>query len=832
MVQLVRKASKVSVIGSAPKLTVDRLLVWSLIYTVAFRCPARLDELSDSSSPVCKPYLTARAHISPYVSPYYDSYLAPYAAQLQPYAELVKTKAVDPAIQYGQETYALYAAPRVDQARDYGREQWEKTFKPQLNAAQAQAKRQYDSAVAPHVEKASAAAAPYYSAGRQKVEEAYNDRVVPAYEASQPYVQRVYVSGNAVVTQYAYPYASWVWTSSSTFLNRTVWPKLQILYGENVEPQLLRISERLGRYRDGRKLKAAANEGVEEAVSAMTGTSASTDAAEHVKTSQQSTPTAKPKTPEEEEKEQREQINNDLIKWKEKFAKAADKGTEDLKVRVQKITERQSATNVLGVGDAHLVQLEEVISTETSKFKEAISSATQTLTLASGHDEVQEAEDKVAQAVKDAGLAIKTKAQTLRTWKLGFVNDTEAEITKAAASTLDVLDSIRDLGLQEIGMRWAWTDGVTYQDWERYHELRQTFDTWRGKVEAVAAEHPGLEAVKQAADEIQAKGMAVAEEAAKELSRLKQVGLWKVKAIDQSDDFTTRTMPAEAILAKKKAAELARIESLNAAAAAASGKAAEGLSSASSVIIGTETGVAQSVSTRVVEAASKVQQRLKDDVVSPVSGVVAGSSTPATEAAASSASSVLADASSAVNDLPGQAGDAASTVSKKVDEVASEASKTASHAYKAASKSAESVAGKSTPAHESVLSEASESFESVGSAASSHASAASSKVFAGAMAQEVPKRQIILDSDVDDDAPHMEMLQKFMDQAADVTKAVKEAMQTSTSQGTVESATAAAKDQYAKALAAASTALYGPEPALSEKMSSAAADRYAQAFTA
>ena len=41
------------------------------------------------------------------------------------------------------------------------------------------------------------------------------------------------------------------------------------------------------------------------------------------------------------------------------------------------------------------------------------------------------------------------------------------------ASTLEVLDGIRDLGLQEIGMRWAWMEGVTYKHWAKYHDLKR-----------------------------------------------------------------------------------------------------------------------------------------------------------------------------------------------------------------------------------------------------------------------------------------------------------------------------------------------------------------------
>jgi hypothetical protein len=44
------------------------------------------------------------------------------------------------------------------------------------------------------------------------------------------------------------------------FFERRIFPRIRLLYGENVEPQLVRIGERLGRYRDGRKLKAAVDD--------------------------------------------------------------------------------------------------------------------------------------------------------------------------------------------------------------------------------------------------------------------------------------------------------------------------------------------------------------------------------------------------------------------------------------------------------------------------------------------------------------------------------------------------------------------------------------------
>ena len=777
-----------------------------------------MDKLTPTSSPICKPYLITRQHVSPYLSPYYDSYVQPYVQAARPYYDLVDARVVTPATTFGKQSYATYAAPRLDRARDYGQQRWERAVKPQLTAAQAQVKKQYDAAVAPHVEKASAAAAPYYSASRQNVVQAYHARVVPAYAASQPHLERVYGRAQSVVVEHVYPYAHGAWHAAAAFLHRRLWPRLRILYGENVEPQLQRISERLGRYGDGRKLRAAADADVADTLSAVSGASPPpSDAPKSVLSDAQSTPSAKPLSPEEEARAHAEQIENDLSRWKEKFSRAAEKGSEDLNARMQRITDRQVDSKVLGVGDAHIIRLEETASAETTKLKEAINAAVQPLSLDASDADVRSAEAAVAAAVKTAGAAVKAEAQALRAWKLQLLNATAAAVADAAAATVHVLDSIRDLGLQEIGMRWAHTDGVTYRDWERYHELRRTLEEWPATIREKALAHPGLEAARTAAGEVDAKGMAVAEDAATELARLKRVGLWKVAARDASDDFATRATPAAVRLAARKAEALANVEAVQAAAASESAAAA--MSAGSSAAAGSEPGAAESVSARAADAADGAQEVLHEQVVEPAaeeaadasdaaSAAVYGSETPVADAAASSARSAASDAT------------------EKAQDVTTKVVEAASHAYESASKSGESVVGKGTPASESVASQASEAIESL----SASASAASSKVFAGAMAQEVPQRVIVLDDQ--EEGTHEAMLQRFMDQAADVTKAVKDAMQPTPAQGTVESVTSAAADQYAKALAAASTALYGTEPPVAEKAASVASERYAQALTA
>lgn len=145
----------------------------------------------------------------------------------------------------------------MDQLREYGEDRWEKNLKPKIEAAQVQARKQYDSNLAPQVSKVSALALPYYEAGRENIRQIYETHLLSAYTTCRPYVGKIYAFGHRIAVEIGLPYAQSGWESTVVFIDRTVWPKLRILYGENVEPQLLRIGERLGRYRDGRRLKAA-----------------------------------------------------------------------------------------------------------------------------------------------------------------------------------------------------------------------------------------------------------------------------------------------------------------------------------------------------------------------------------------------------------------------------------------------------------------------------------------------------------------------------------------------------------------------------------------------
>jgi hypothetical protein len=175
--------------------------------------------------------------------------VAPQVNKVEPYWT--------PVASFTKEKYATYGAHRVEQAQHIAEGQWDKTVRPRLQILQNQAKGQYKTHLEPHVRKVTDAAAPHYEQVKDSLSEIYHLTLLPTYEAVLPYAHQGYDHGHYAVTRIIFPHVRTAKNIAWSFLSRTVWPQLRILYGDNVEPQLVRIRERLGRHRDQQKVESA-----------------------------------------------------------------------------------------------------------------------------------------------------------------------------------------------------------------------------------------------------------------------------------------------------------------------------------------------------------------------------------------------------------------------------------------------------------------------------------------------------------------------------------------------------------------------------------------------
>lgn len=654
----------------------SRLTVWFGIISILFRCPNSPEDLGSHSPRICKPYFQVKQNVSPHLQPYYEAYAAPYVDRLRPYTDVLYEKVYVPSHGFTVSSYEAYAAPRIAQAQVYGQQQWDQVLRPQLDQLQGKIVVIYQSSLSPHVHKVYDVVDPYVEYTRNTAGQQYDTLIVPTYEKARPYAVSIYEKGSRFTIDIAFPYSRWAANNAVLFVQRQVWPPIRILYGENVQPQLLKIKERLANYRDSKKLEAAADSVQSQIIEATTRAAPSIassvgpsstilpkdvteteylrSSSEKISTSVQSFSTQAP-----------ENILDDLKIWKAKFTKAAAEGADGLRERVTEICNLQVTEQAHGTGEALVTTLEETAKSAIANLKKDIMTIVGDLPSDDeelGPNNEESAKEKTITAVRTAGKRIKDTGQKLRFWRRSYDNDTLQLITSAGDATLDVVDSIREAGLQEIGMRWASMEGVTYKDWSEYHALRKSFDEWRGTLQSVVSEHEGLKHARKAGEEVESRGMAVAEDAATELVRLKDVAGWKVDARDASDDFSTRYTPPGAARAAQKVAN-----------------------AASNAMSKSTRGTAESLTSRVGEAAESVVDQVEsatEEIKSPVSSFIS----PVTEGiedASSSVSSAISSAASGVKSnvspLPPSASRATSSLSSAAsDEAASASSKSAS----------------------------------------------------------------------------------------------------------------------------------------------------------
>ena len=829
-----------------------------------FRCPSSQSALSDTSPTVCRPYLSAKDYVQPRVQPYYDEYAAPYVVKAQPYVHLVNSRLVRPASKFAQLNYAKYAAPQIDAAKTYSQTQWEKQVRPQVNLARGNAAKIYEKNLASHVDQVNALVGPYYSTTKDSAYHVYEQHLLPAFESSRPHVENAYVASQNFALNTAYPFLRHTWADIVIFVDGTFVPLVKNLYIDNVRPQLVMIHERIAKYRESRHIKAAMDE-VDSAQSTFTSFAASSAATttatasidevyamfesedepetasiafgQHAGQEAQSTIEEVPAKPIVTATE--EQITQDLIDWQKKFAAAADKGSDDLQERVLAIVSGLVKGDVDGLGRGLATALEKTAENEIDNVKSKIKSTIAGLSEDATPDDVKNAAGEILGSIRTAGAHIKERAKNVRQWSQNFEQGLIQRLATASASTLEVLDGVKDVGLQEVGMRWAWMEGVTYKHWEKFHGVRKKLDEWKTEVSDVAMRSPEAEDAIASARQITEESMAVTEDAAKELARLKGVAQWKLKARDASDDFETRSMPAEAVSAASSlVADLqgvpsAGVDSASSVLSEASKAATQVFSSASSAAAGTPTGSIESIA---VQASSTADEAVDSAVDSAASVYASSISAPAESAA----SQVIAAGEQAYESASSVV---VGTSTGTAEAILSGGSESISSLTKAVSSSATSI----PDIIESTLSPSPDILESLSSAGDEVASSASSmsasattkvsKVFAGAMAAEVTGSVPILDDVFDESAgsSFSESLQDVVnaagDRYADVTRAVSEAIY-GTSQGTVESLSSVASEQYSSALAAASDVLYGTPTGTIEGIANAASENYDRAVAA
>lgn len=226
-------------------------------------------------------------------------------------------------------------------------------------------------------------------------------------------------------------------------------------------------------------------------------------------------------------------VVHDLKSWQKKIAAQAKEGAAESEERTKTIANRFIQENAKVEGRRLVERLNATVQSELAGIKRKIVSI--------ADDGSEDAEERAVAVIRSAGLAIKGAAQAVRKWHDEYTVELEKAVLDAANEFFVILGETQNLALQKIGMKWAWVDGISYRDWEKYHELRQTLSKWTDELEQITRHPTWLEA-QQASAQMEDEAMEIAAAAAEELARLKQVAGWKLAAGDSTDDFDSDAM--------------------------------------------------------------------------------------------------------------------------------------------------------------------------------------------------------------------------------------------------------------------------------------------------
>jgi len=216
-----------------------------------------VDDVTEQSPAVCNVYFDTKSQLVPLIKPYYQEYAAQYVNLVRPYTDVLESKVYKPVATLASHNYQKHGAHRLAHGQTYLQKQWQQLGAPHIERLSTYINTNYEHILKPYIDEIVKSSRPYLDTASKTVVHNYHNTAVPLYQRSLPYVRNVYSQGRQVAVGFVIPNVKYAGQKSWIFLSRKAWPTIRVLYGENIEPQVSKIRERLASYRDGKKLEAA-----------------------------------------------------------------------------------------------------------------------------------------------------------------------------------------------------------------------------------------------------------------------------------------------------------------------------------------------------------------------------------------------------------------------------------------------------------------------------------------------------------------------------------------------------------------------------------------------
>jgi hypothetical protein len=242
-------------------LTLCRLTAWYALYMIFWACPsnARLDP---SAPAVCRRFDIMKHTALPYVKPYYDSYAEPYLAKAQPYLQKGQgyyEQFGAPTVARGQDLWVKRATPRIKKTCSTLQNQYTKNVYPVLDRTVLKpSKDVYSKYIDHHIQTLSTqyskSVHPHLQTLHTQSLKVYNERLIPAYRTTAPRVHHAFQTVENGYATYIEPRVHSVLKWIVRKIETVIVPRITILWGVHVQPQLDRIYDKIFRNREAKQV--------------------------------------------------------------------------------------------------------------------------------------------------------------------------------------------------------------------------------------------------------------------------------------------------------------------------------------------------------------------------------------------------------------------------------------------------------------------------------------------------------------------------------------------------------------------------------------------------
>ncbi|KAK9388544.1 hypothetical protein V1515DRAFT_597227 [Lipomyces mesembrius] len=476
-------------------------LIYSLLYTVLWKCPRHPE-----SSELCP---TVNKVTEPFV-PFYNTKIAPY---------------VEPTLERIQQGYETYAEPVVERAASAAKSQYNLYAAPYVTKVESAIKDQYDEKAGVHVEKLVGLA-----------RDVYDDNLMPLWESSQPYITQALRRANAVAVYSKYvirrkagpvvekmaakgsELAKVSWAKVVKFYNDVIVVKSSQLYFDHVELAVLRVKDRIflkavsedeyvcecddencecDDYEEAEERDIENEEDIDSVVTStitrtISRTSVSSIGSVYPGNAGTQTPEITPpvKHIDPEVAEHQLEIEKDIISWTSKFRTAGKNAVSSFSMEIDSLFQSAQDT-LLTAAEANLLRAQNEIESIFDTADAAQVPAIMTILTAKA--------DAVRAQAAEAASSVLRDAESIR------------------ISTLDIFKTVTDVGLQDLGRKWAFMEGITWQDWKEYRTLKSMADDFAQVIDDIPIDDKIVQKFLSNFDEAVTKWIAHTEATARNL---------------------------------------------------------------------------------------------------------------------------------------------------------------------------------------------------------------------------------------------------------------------------------------------------------------------------